>query len=95
MVAVDAGYQNILRAGAQTFLLRAAPERGAAVHADVLDLATRRLLPVEVTALFHAFQRLAAEGGGRGAPGVKDSVGERPNHSNFRHQGDGQNSARI
>ena len=67
VVALDAEYQNILSAGVQTFLLRRrrdswCPETGAfsgVIHADVLDLATRRVRAVDVTRLFEVFEQLA------------------------------------
>ena len=75
VVAVDAGYQNILSVGAQTLLLRPphfvrcrhhgaqspGPNRQV-VHADVLDLSSRRLLRVDVTRMFEAFHREASDG---------------------------------
>eukprot|EP01047_Picozoa_sp_COSAG01_P043649 COSAG01_NODE_3892_length_5578_cov_5.863296_2_plen_172_part_00 len=65
VIAVDARYQNILRAGTQVFLLRPphlVSSWQSAQHADILELSTRRLATVDVTQLFDAFERLSSDG---------------------------------
>jgi hypothetical protein len=70
VIAVDALYQNILRAGTQVFLLRPphlVSSWQSAQHADILELSTRRLATVDVTQLFDTFERLSSGGNPAGS----------------------------